>query len=159
MRFGISAAGLVLRQGRLLLVRHYRAGEFDFWLPPGGALEGEESIPECAEREVREETGLLVRAGPILYVQEFVQPGFHFCKFFLLCEEVGGSLSLVNREPEEVEFLEEARFVGRDEVAALDLRPPALREEVWEDMAAGAGTRYLGLQVVDEPPPPGRLRD
>ena len=44
MRYGISAAALVIQEDKLLLAHHRRQGQFDFWLPPGGGLEGAESI-------------------------------------------------------------------------------------------------------------------
>ena len=151
MRYGIGAAGIVLRERELLLVRHREAGAFDFWLPPGGKLEGEESIRECAEREVREETGLVVRAGRILYVQEFVHPGYHFVKFFLLCEEAGGSLSLEHRVAEERDFLVDARFFPPAELRGLDVRPPVLRDAFWcERHWEGLESRYLGLERAEE---------
>ena len=43
MRYGISAAALIIHNKQVLLVNHRAAGQYDFWLPPGGRLEGEES--------------------------------------------------------------------------------------------------------------------
>jgi ADP-ribose pyrophosphatase YjhB (NUDIX family) len=85
MRYGISAAALIVQNNQVLLVNHRVAGQFDFWLPPGGRLEGEESIFECVKRESFEETGLTVEPERILYIQEFAEPDYHFCKFFILC--------------------------------------------------------------------------
>lgn len=154
MRYGISVAGLVLREGRLLLVRHRKPGAWDFWLPPGGGLEGEESILECAAREVSEETGLTVRPGRILYVEEFVEDrggtgaaDFHFCKFFVLCDLVGGELSLEHRVEDERDFLVDARLFAQEELSGLTLFPAVLGREFWDDLEAGfPETRYLGLQ-------------
>jgi 8-oxo-dGTP diphosphatase len=42
MRYGISAAALIVHEQQILLVNHRVAGQYDFWLPPGGRLEGEE---------------------------------------------------------------------------------------------------------------------
>ncbi|NIV38728.1 MAG: NUDIX domain-containing protein, partial [Anaerolineae bacterium] len=51
IRYGISAAALVVQDKALLLVHHRERGRYDFWLPPGGRLEGNESIMDCARRE------------------------------------------------------------------------------------------------------------
>ena len=67
MRFGISAAALILEDRGVLLVRHQEPGRYDFWLPPGGGLKGDESIFDCAKREALEETGLRVELGRIVY--------------------------------------------------------------------------------------------
>jgi len=42
MRYGISAAALFIQDRQVLLVNHRAAAQYDFWLPPGGRLEGEE---------------------------------------------------------------------------------------------------------------------
>jgi ADP-ribose pyrophosphatase YjhB (NUDIX family) len=86
MRYGISAAALVIQNRQVLLVNHKAAGQYDFWLPPGGRVEGEESIFECARRETFEETGLAVQPDRILYIQEFTEPDYHFCKFFIVLD-------------------------------------------------------------------------
>jgi 8-oxo-dGTP pyrophosphatase MutT (NUDIX family) len=54
MRYGISAAALIVQRKRLLLVNHRKSGHYDFWVPPGGKLQGRESIFDCAQRETKE---------------------------------------------------------------------------------------------------------
>ena len=49
--------------GRLLLVRRGRDPHRGRWSLPGGRVEAGESPERAVEREVREETGLAVRAG------------------------------------------------------------------------------------------------
>ena len=50
---------------RVLLVKHKDpANGYEWWMPPGGGLEGEESVMDCAVRETWEETGLEDRVGP-----------------------------------------------------------------------------------------------
>lgn len=138
---------MVLREERVLLVHHRRAGRYDFWLPPGGGLEGHESLLEGAAREVHEETGLVVRAERLLYVQELLEPGKRIFKSFVLCTEVGGALSLAHRVEDERDFLVDARFFTCAERADLEVRPAVFRAGFWADLAAGfPEVRYLGLQ-------------
>ncbi|HEY5221670.1 MAG TPA: NUDIX domain-containing protein [Microbacteriaceae bacterium] len=60
----VLAAGAVVkdRDGRFLLVLRADAPQAGRWSIPGGKLEPGETLAEAAEREVLEETGLIVRA-------------------------------------------------------------------------------------------------
>jgi len=64
--FRIAARGLVIHEDRLLFV----SDEGQYWYLPGGRLEAGESLPSCVEREVYEETGFLIKAEQLCYVQE-----------------------------------------------------------------------------------------
>ena len=56
--------------GRLLLIRRGHAPHAGSWSLPGGRVEAGETPERAVEREVREETGLVVRAGrPVGRVQ------------------------------------------------------------------------------------------
>src|SRR4051812_46067120 len=52
---------------QLLLLFCVPRGETGFWILPGGGREAGESEAACVAREVREETGLDVAVGPLLY--------------------------------------------------------------------------------------------
>lgn len=148
MRYGISAGALILKDNKLLLVNHYEAGKYDFWVPPGGRLEGAESIVDCARRETLEETSLHIEPKHILYIEEFYEPEYHFCKFFFLCDLVDGELSTEHKDVDEG-FLIDARYFARNEVQELNVFPAILKDEFWEDMQAkNPVTKYLGLQII-----------
>ena len=148
MRYGISAAVLVICKGKVLLVNHKQAGSYDFWVPPGGSLEGSESIYECAKREMIEETGLSVKLDKILYIQEFWEPGYHFCKFFIWCTEFSGNLTLANKTQAEG-FLVDVRYFAQDEMQDLVVHPQILKDRFWDHVAAGHPvTHYLGLERI-----------
>lgn len=150
MRHRVSAAGIVVRNGALLLVRHVEPGAYDFHVPPGGGLEGTESVLEGAEREVFEETGLRVVGVRPVYVQEIVEPDVRIFKTFVLCEERGGTLTLEGRVAGEVERLVEARFVPAAELPSLNVVPRVFRSNFWPDLEASC-LRYLGIERVGGP--------
>ena len=148
MRYGISAASLVVKNERLLLVHHREEGKYNFWVPPGGSLKGSESIFDCARRETLEETGLNVELDSILYIQEFWEPDYHFVKFFILASSAGGELTLANRDANE-SFLVDARWFSRDELQSLNVFPLPLKDQFWEERLAQPVTaRYLGLEEI-----------
>lgn len=58
-----ASAIVVDEEGRLLL---HRRSDNDRWALPGGVMDIGETIAQCAEREVLEETGLTVKAYRII---------------------------------------------------------------------------------------------
>jgi 8-oxo-dGTP pyrophosphatase MutT (NUDIX family) len=58
----VSVKGVVLRRGRVLLLRNERHE----WELPGGSLERDETPQECVVREIREESGWSVACGQLL---------------------------------------------------------------------------------------------
>ena len=66
MKHRISVGGLVIYNNRFLMVNHRRASRYDFWVAPGGGVQGTESLEEAVVREVKEETGLSVSGETIV---------------------------------------------------------------------------------------------
>lgn len=65
----VSAKAAVLRDGRLLALQMEDADGM-FYILPGGGVQAGESLPAALVREVREETGLTVRPGELLFAVE-----------------------------------------------------------------------------------------
>lgn len=81
-----ASRGIVLKGERLLLSWEERA---DLWMIPGGGLEQGETPEACCVREVREETGFLVRpARHILQISEYYEE-YRFLTDYFLCEAIG----------------------------------------------------------------------
>jgi 8-oxo-dGTP pyrophosphatase MutT (NUDIX family) len=60
--FPISVKGVVVQDGRVLLLRNER----EEWELPGGKLQRDETPEQCLAREIIEETEWTVTTGPIL---------------------------------------------------------------------------------------------
>lgn len=150
MDFGVRVGAVVERDGALLLVRHQKPGREPYWVLPGGRLEPEESIPECAAREVAEETGLDARFSKVLYVGEFMQEDRHTVDITtLMTLEDGGEASLGSDpevEPGADPTLRELRWVAPEELRETNLLPRRLRDRLLRDAADGwtADETYLG---------------
>ena len=68
--FSIGVGALVVRAGKLLLVRRAQPPGKGFWTNPGGYIEQTEPIGETIVREVREETGVEARVRRIVAVRD-----------------------------------------------------------------------------------------
>ncbi len=61
----VAVGAVVVHEGRLLLVQRGRGAALGKWAPPGGRVEFGETLADAVVREVREETGIEVRAGEL----------------------------------------------------------------------------------------------
>lgn len=148
--FGIRVGAVVARDGALLLVRHQKPDRDPYWVLPGGRLESGETIPECAEREVEEETGLSARFLGVLYVGEFLREGRHTVDVVARMETDGGAEARLGSDPEVAPgsepTLREVRWVKAGELGQIELLPASVRERLLEDAVDGWPVRevYLG---------------
>jgi len=90
LRRHLSAGGVVLEDGAILLIRN-RHGH---WGLPKGHWEPGELLAETAVREVLEETGLKVKIGDLAFITEFrnMDAREHLVQFFFEAEPIGGVL-------------------------------------------------------------------
>lgn len=72
----LSVAGIVIKEGRLLVARRKPGGDLgEKWEFPGGKAEGGESPEAALEREYQEEFGVPVRVGEFLAESSFEHRG------------------------------------------------------------------------------------
>ena len=146
--FGIRVGTVVERNGALLLARHEKPAREPYWVLPGGRLEPGETIPECAERELMEETGLEGRFAGVLYVSEFMAQDRHTVDVTVRVEAPNGEAQL-GSDPEVEEgsepTLRELRWVQSGELEEIQLLPGWIREKLLKDATRGwsPGEVYL----------------
>ena len=127
-------------EGKILMVKQVHP-ERTVWMVPGGGIEEGETAAEAVVREMREETGLDVTVGPMIFHVEEVSEkrGQRFVNFFM-ANVSGGDMQL-GIDPEfdaDHQVLKDLQFLSREEVRELPhVYPEFLRDLVWELLDAG----------------------
>jgi len=90
---------IIFHRDRVLLVERGRSPLKGYWSLPGGALETGERLKEGVRREVREETGLLVKPLRVIEIFERIirdargRVEYHYVLADYLCRVTGGTLN------------------------------------------------------------------
>jgi 8-oxo-dGTP diphosphatase len=109
----VSAAALLEKDGKLLLVRRKQEPWAGYWYLPAGYVEADEDPSLAAERELFEETGLHARAEEVFGVYFFDDdPRGNGLLVVYRCRDANGVLA-ASRETEKGEYF------GREELPAL----------------------------------------
>lgn len=126
---GTTARAIVLAGDAVLLVRDRGAS---FWYLPGGHLEPGETLPECAAREVYEETGLRVRIGRLAYVAEW--PDAHIDELKVECVFLAApEHELPSAWLDPAGAVGGARFFSRAKLSSLDMVHRELLDRLWTE--------------------------
>lgn len=72
-RIRIRVAVVIVQDGKILLCQHEKNNR-RYWLIPGGGVEFGETVAEAGARELKEEAGLDVQIGDLIFVQESIPP-------------------------------------------------------------------------------------
>jgi len=125
----VGVGGVVIDNGRTLLIRRASPPLQGEWSIPGGLLEVGETLEQGVARELAEETGLEVHVLELIEVFERIfpappnadgtpgdaaRPQYHFVILDYLCEIRGGTLSAGSDA-------QEFAWAREDELAKFDL--------------------------------------
>ena len=142
--YNVGVGGAVVDGDRVLLVRRATDHGRGAWQIPGGFCEPDETLPEAAVREVKEESGLTTEVQGLLAVRSRHSEDHSTYVVFLLRRVAG--------EPTPGEEVDAARFFTMEEIDALDKVP-----EINRAIAARAlsPSRELLQRAAVESPIPG----
>ena len=94
----VGVGAVIVRDGRVLLVKRRYEPLAGRWSIPGGTLELGETLETGVAREMQEETGLTIEVGPVIEVFDRIivdadkRVRYHFVLVDYLCWPIGGAL-------------------------------------------------------------------
>jgi 8-oxo-dGTP diphosphatase len=113
-----SVSGLIVQDGKILLILRGNHPYKDHWSLPGGGIEPGERLRDAVKREVREETGLDVEVGVIAGYREEVSADGHYVIPAFFCRVIAGEL-IAGDDAATAEFVDPREIEGRQIVPAL----------------------------------------
>ena len=121
------AVGAVVFKGdAVLLVQRGSAPSLGMWAIPGGRVRLGETLQAAAEREILEETGVVIRAGePVLVFDAIQQDDRGVVKYHYVIVDLAADY--VSGEPRAGDDAADARWITQAELARLTVNPATCR--------------------------------
>ena len=128
----VGVGGVIIDQGRAVLIRRGSEPLRGEWSIPGGTLELGETLEQGVARELLEETGIRVRVLDLIEVFDRIYPGnraaanasqnprFHYVIADYLCERIDGTLGAGGD-------VTDAALASEDELSGFHLTETATR--------------------------------
>src|ERR1700751_11957 len=129
----VGVGGVIIDQGRAVLIRRGSEPLLGEWSIPGGMLELGETLEEGVARELLEETGVIVRVIKLIEVFDRIYlestagakegkqaPRFHYVIVDYLCERIAGEATAGSD-------VTEVAFASEEELSEYNLTETATR--------------------------------
>lgn len=142
-RVAVRVAGILVRDGRVLLVRHEREGA-SYWVVPGGHVEEDEPLEVTLKREFREEIGLEVRVEDIVMINDFISPKRHILNLYFSVTESDGASAEPRDTPDG--GVSAFRWFDPTEMERIKIRPDIARELARLASGEKLTDIYLGMR-------------
>lgn len=118
----VAVGAVVFKEGAVLLVQRGQPPAEGSWAIPGGSVRVGETLQRAAEREILEETGVVIRAAEPVYTFDVIERDaqgrvrFHYVIVDLAAEHVKGT-------PRGASDAADARWVSAAELSQLKVSP------------------------------------
>ena len=143
-----GAAGIVIRDGKILVMRRIKKGK-EYYTFPGGSVEAGETPEQTVVREVDEETSISATVKKYIYYIKY-DDGTN--RHFFLCEYQNGEPKLRDDSPEAVrtkagDNIYYPMWVNISDLPKLLLYPLEVRDWVISDIPAGFSGPLRGVKM------------
>jgi len=94
----VAIGGIIIEDNKILLVKRNKEPNKGGWAIPGGSVKPGETLQRAVEREILEETGLVVSAKDPIHVFDYIERGrqgrlrFHYVIVDFRADVVAGTL-------------------------------------------------------------------
>jgi len=122
----VAVGAIVFKDDKVLLVLRGKPPSENYWAIPGGSVNLGETLQEAVEREIKEETGLLIKAGEPVFTFDMVEKDdydkirFHYVIVDLFADYISG-------EPGPGDDVIDARWISKDGLKNLNISPLTLK--------------------------------
>lgn len=122
----LAVGAIVFHHGRVLMVKRGKAPAAGLWSIPGGRIHLGETLRVAAQREIMEETGVVIEAGEPVYTFDIVERHpdgrirFHYVIVDLLARYISGT-------PVAGDDADDARWISPEEIEYLPINPKTLQ--------------------------------
>lgn len=120
-----AVGAVVFRKGKVLLVLRGQQPSQGQWAIPGGSVKIGETLQQAAEREILEETGIVIQAHDPVYTFDAIvkddrdRVQYHYIIVDLVADYVSGV-------PHAGDDATDARWVGPNELNQLNISGPTM---------------------------------
>ena len=124
----VRCAGIVIKDNKILLVK----SDYDnkiYWILPGGGLHIGESLKGCVKREVFEETGIKVKVGKLIFIDETCSQQSPMIHFTYLCEPQNDDLILGSDPDQKRDVIKDVKYFDMSDIPKMDnFTPPIMKK-------------------------------
>lgn len=144
----LAASGIIFHENKVLLARYNNRQGGTFLVGPGGGLESDEDFEHGLTREVHEETGLMVNAKKLLFVEDLLTPKYRMLKMWFLCTIIDGKLcKTVGAETEGIIDID---WYNEEQLKHEVVYPSVIMNYDWSDLEKNSfQTRYVPMQKAE----------
>ncbi len=115
----VRIAGILVENGKVLMIEQEKKGN-KYWLLPGGGLDFGESFEECIKREFREEAGIEVEPEKLVFISESIAPdnSRHIVNLYFKVVKKSGDIKIGDEE-----ILTDIKFISAEELHNYTVYP------------------------------------
>lgn len=116
----VGVGGIVIKDSKILLVRHTYGQFKGKWIIPGGHIEAGENIDDAVLREIKEETSIEARVKNIISIRSILLPdGNSEIYIVFLLDYVSGTPTPDGIENDSADFLDIDEVIKNENVVYL----------------------------------------